>query len=366
MQVTRVWLADFRNYESAVLEPDPAGLTVISGPNGEGKTNLLEAVGYLATLSSFRGAPAEALVRQGRPAAFVRAATEAAGGRNVLIEAEIRPGGRDRAQLNRQPLRRARELLGVLRVTVFSPDDLVVIKGNPAERRRLLDDVLVALQPRADTLRRDLERILRQRNSLLKNASARGARSPDRLDGETAFTLDVWDTKLVEVGTALAAAREDVAKRLEPHVSAAYTDIAAAAADVTLGYERSWTGDLADAVAASRSDDLRRGVTLVGPHRDDLELTLDGLPARTHASQGEQRSFALALRLAAHRLVTDEIGEPPVLLLDDVFSELDPERSAALLHSLPAGQAILTTAGRVPEGARVAKSVRVAGGEVLP
>ena len=355
MRVTHLWLTDFRNYTTAELSPAP-GLTVVTGSNGEGKTNLLEAIGYLATLSSFRGAPGEALVRDGCSTAVVRAEGER-DGRGVLIEAELRTNGRDRVQVNRQPLKRTRDLLGALRVTVFAPDDLVVVKGGPAERRRLLDDVLVSLHPKWDALQRDVDRVLKQRNTLLRQASG-------RLTPEVEITLDVWDAKLVELGDALATAREETLRSLEPEIGKAYDQVAHTAADVGAVYQRSWQGSLADAVAASRNDDVRRGVTLVGPHRDDVVLTIGGLPARTHASQGEQRSLALALKLGSHRLVTDAVGEAPILLLDDVFSELDPERSDALLHHLPPGQSLLSTAGVLPEGASPELLVRVSGGTV--
>ena len=357
MRVTRLWLTNFRNYTTAELEPDPDGLTVIVGSNGEGKTNLLEAIGYLATLSSFRGAPSEALVRQGCASAVVRAEGER-DDRALLIEAELVAGGRDRIQVNRQPLKRARDLLGALRVSVFAPDDLVLVKGGPGERRRFLDDVLVALHPKFDALQRDVDRVLRQRNTLLRQSG--GKASP-----EIASTLDVWDAKLVTTGTALVEAREDLIAQLEPEIAKAYDQVAHTAADVSVAYQRSWSGPLADAVAASRPDDLRRGVTLVGPHRDEVTLAIGGLPGRTHASQGEQRSLALALRLAAHRVVGEAVGASPVLLLDDVFSELDPDRSEALLTHLPPGQALLTTAGVVPESARPGTLVRVAGGALV-
>ena len=354
MRVTRLWLTNFRNYETAELEPDPEGLTVIVGSNGEGKTNLLEAIGYLATLSSFRGAPGEALIRQGCASAVVRAEGER-DERSLLIEAELQASGRDRVQVNRQPLKRSRDLLGALRVSVFAPDDLVLVKGGPGERRRFLDDVLVSLHPKHDALQRDVDRVLKQRNSLLRQAGG-------RLTAEVASTLDVWDAKLASAGTALVEAREELVGRLEPEVGKAYDQVAHTAADVTMTYQRSWAGPLADAVAAGRTDDLRRGVSLVGPHRDEVLLAIGGLPGRTHASQGEQRSLALALRLAAHRIVGEAVGASPVLLLDDVFSELDPDRSEALLTHLPPGQALLTTAGLVPESARPGKLVRVSGG----
>ena len=357
MRVDRLWLTDFRSYQSAELAPAPDGLTVVVGANGEGKTNLLEAIAFVATLSSFRGAPDEALVRSGAPQAVVRLEGER-DGRALLVEAEINPVGRNRVLVNRQPLKRARDLLGALRVTVFSPDDLALVKSGPAERRRYLDDTLVSLHPRYDALRADVERVLRQRGSLLKQAGG-------RLTTEVASTLDVWDAKLASGGTALAEARDELVGRLEPLVGKAYDQVAHAAADVTVRVARSWDGLLTEALAAARTDDLRRGVTTVGPHRDELALSIGGLPARTHASQGEQRSLALALRLASHTVVTEATDTSPVLLLDDVFSELDPDRSDALLAHLPSGQAILTTASSVPVGATPAAVVRVAGGRLL-
>ena len=358
MRVDRLWLTDFRNYRSAELAPAPDGLTVVVGANGEGKTNLLEAIGYLATLSSFRGAPGEALVRHGCAQAVVRAEGER-DGRTVLLEAEVHVVGRDRVLVNRQPLRRARDLLGALRATVFSPDDLALVKGGPGERRTYLDETLVAVHPRHDALRADVERILRQRGALLRQAGG-------RLAPDVASTLDVWDAKLAEAGTALAEAREELVARLEPVVAKAYDQVAHTAAEVATRVARSWDGPLAEALAAARADDVRRGVTTLGPHRDELVLSIGELPARTHASQGEQRSLALALRLGAHAVVTEAAGSAPVLLLDDVFSELDPERSEALVAHLPAGQAVLTTAGTLPSGAVAACTVRVAGGRILP
>ena len=358
MRVERLWLTDFRNYTAAELAPAP-GLTAIVGANGEGKTNLLEAIGYLATLSSFRGAPGEALVRSGCDTAVVRAELRSGDDRAALVEAELRTSGRDRVLVNRQPLRRTRDLLGTIRVSVFSPDDLALVKGGPGERRRYLDDVLVACAPRHDATLGDLDRILRQRNTLLKQSGG-------RLSAEVEATLDVWDAKLAEVGTALGEARQKLAERLEPLVGKAYDDVASAAAQVTLSYEAPWRAEgLGAALLAARGDDLRRGVTTVGPHRDELAVGIGGLPARTHASQGEQRSLALALRLASHTLVTEVTGTAPVLLLDDVFSELDPDRSDALLRHLPPGQALLTTAGPLPEGAEPGLVVRVRAGEVV-
>jgi DNA replication and repair protein RecF len=351
-------LTDFRGYHEADVTFD-AGLTAVVGPNGQGKTNLLEAVGYLATLGSFRGAPTDALIRTGADRAIVRAEAEREG-RELLLEAELVANGRNRTQLNRQPLRRARDLLGALRTTVFSPDDLSLVKGGPGDRRTYLDDTLVSLHPRHDQARTDLDRILRQRGALLKQAGG-------RLTAEVELTLDVFDAKLAAAGEALARARQELVADLAPVLGVAYAQVARRAAEVHASYDPPWlAGGLAAALAAARRDDLRRGVSTVGPHRDELELVLGGMPARTHASQGEQRSLALALRLAAHEVVARQTGTPPVLLLDDVFSELDPDRSAALLASLPPGQTILSTAGGLPPGASPGRILHVADGVVTP
>jgi len=324
LKINRLWLADFRCYQEVDVTFD-AGLTAVIGANGQGKTNLVEAVAYLATLSSFRGAPGEALVRSGTPRAIVRAEAEREG-RQLLLEAELVANGRNRTQLNRQPL--------------------------------LLDDVLVSLHPRHDQQRSDLDRILRQRGALLKQAGG-------RLNAELETTLDVFDAKLAEAGEALAAARGRLVEAMAPVLSDSYGRLARTPSPVSAVYEPTWMqGGLAAALAAARRDDLRRGVSTVGPHRDDLELTLNGLPARTHASQGEQRSLALALRLAAHEVVRARTESTPVLILDDVFSELDPDRSDALLRSLPPGQTILTTAGVLPAGTEPGLILKVAGAQV--
>jgi DNA replication and repair protein RecF len=356
VRLGRLWLTDFRNYTSAELQPAP-GLTALIGDNGEGKTNVLEAIGYLATLTSFRGAPRDALVRTTCDRSIVRAEVER-DGRTALIEAEIPMAGRDRVLVNRQPLRRSRDLLGTFRATVFSPDDLALVKGGPGERRRLLDDALVACAPRHDATRNDLERVLRQRSTLLKQAGG-------RLTPEVASTLEVWDAKLAELGDRWGDARLDMVEWLQPRLEAAYDAVAPRPAGVEVAYDAPWRAEgLAAALTAARHDDLRRGVCTVGPHRDELTLSIDGRPARTHASQGEQRSLALGLRLAVHLLVGEAAGSSPVLLLDDVLSELDPARSEALLHALPAGQALLTSAGPLPAAARPDLLLRVRDGTI--
>lgn len=356
MHLHRLWLTDFRGYHEADVAFDP-GLTAVIGPNGQGKTNLLEAIAYLATLTSFRGAPNDALIRQGADRAIVRA-EGSRGERKLLLEAEIVANGRNRAQINRQPLKRARDLLGALRVTVFSPDDLTLVKGSPGERRTYLDDTLVALHARFDQARLDIERILRQRGALLKQSGG-------RLNAEVELTLDVFDAKFTAAGESLARARHKLVDELGPVLTEAYTNVARNDADIRVTYDPPWMADgLAAALLEARRDDLRRGVSTVGPHRDDVEIVLNGLPARTHASQGEQRSVALALRLASHEVVRRRTDTPPVLLLDDVFSELDVDRSAALLASLPAGQTILTSATELPTGAEPGLLLRVDDGVV--
>jgi DNA replication and repair protein RecF len=357
LQLRSLWLTDFRNYTHAELHLAP-GLTAVVGANGEGKSNLLEAIGYLATLASFRGAPAEALVRRGTNTAVLRA-EGSRDDREVLIEAEISPGGRGRVQVNKQRLARARDLLGALRVSVFAPDDLALVKDGPSERRDYLDDTLVALRPSNDALRSELDRVLRQRNALLRQAGG-------RLTPAIETTLAVWDDKLVDVGESFADKRIDLIELLRPALEQAYAEVAGAPVELDVTYESAWRDQgLGPALSAVRRDELRRGRTLVGPHRDELAISIAGLPSRTHASQGEQRSLALALRLAAHSVVTEALGEAPILLLDDVFSELDPGRSRALVEHMPKGQAVLTTASELPPDTHPDQVVRVEGGRAF-
>ncbi len=358
MIVERLQLVDFRNYRATTFELT-GGTTVVVGDNGQGKTNFAEALAYLATLSSFRGAPPDALVRVGATSAVIRADIRDEDGRTSLIEAELVPAGRNRVQVNRQRLQRSRDLLGVVRVSVFAPDDLTLVKGGPSERRRFLDDTLVALATKYDAARLELDRIVRQRNTLLRQAGG-------RLDESTTTTLDVWDARLAAAGEQFGHARATLVARIAPHVADAYERLAGETTAVDLGYEPPWrqTG-LAAALAAARADDVRRGVSTVGPHRDELQLSINGLPARTHASQGEQRTLALALRLGAHGLVAERTGSTPVLVLDDVLSELDPGRATALLGHLPAGQVVITTAGTIPPAASPERVVRIRAGAVI-
>lgn len=357
MSVRHLELADFRIFRRASFDPEPEGTTVITGPNGTGKTSVLEALAYLGTRRSFRGAPPEAMVRVGATSAIIRAQIDRPDS-PVLVEAEIQPGGRSRSRVNRKAVVGRKELAAGAPCTIFSPEDLAIVGGAPKGRRDLLDDALALLDPEGARAADEAERVLRQRGALLRQAGGR-----DTEDVTT--SLDVWDQRLAEAGKVLVEAREQLIEALDALVGPAYARLAGAPADsddgvpVRLEYVRSWRGDLHDALEGSRRDDLRRGVNTVGPHRDDVLLLIDGREARLHASQGEQRCLALALRLAVHELVRSRTPLVPTLLLDDVFSELDPARSRALVAELPAGQSILTTASPLPEGIQVARVLTV-------
>lgn len=362
MAITSLWLSDFRCFREASFHPDPDGLTVLRGENGAGKTSVLEAVGWLATQHSFRGAGRETLVRRGAQRAVLRAEARA-GIRHVVLEGEIPLEAPARLMCNRQPVRRRGELAEVLSVSVFSPGDLEVVQGSPERRRNFLDDLLSGRHPRYDALVGEVERIVRQRGALLRQAAG-------HLGSSTASTLEVWDARLAEAGEALACARQELVEDLAPLARSAYGELAVPGTEdpgtgLVLHYRRSWEGDLALALAQARQEDLRRQQTTVGPHRDDLDVMLSGRPARTQASQGEQRSTALSLRLAGHVLAAAEQGRPPVLLLDDVFSELDNRRARALVEQLPPGQVLLTTAVEPPTVVSPERVVEVDGGQVL-
>jgi DNA replication and repair protein RecF len=368
--VRHLQVSDFRSYPSAELALD-AGVTALVGPNGQGKTNLVEAIGYLASLGSHRVSHDAPLVRAGAERAVVRGVV-VRDGRDTLLEVEITPGKANRARIGGSPVPRARELLGVLRTVLFAPEDLAIVKGDPAERRRYLDDLLVAQAPRYAGVRSDYDRVLKQRNALLKSAgSARRA-------GTGLRTLDVWDSHLATAGAALLAGRHELVDALRPLVEKAYAALSRGGDPAGLEYRSALPDDvagstdrdllaaaLAAALAAGRDAELDRGVTLVGPHRDDLLLTLGELPARGYASHGESWSIALALRLASYDLLRADGGEP-VLILDDVFAELDDDRRDALAALVaPAEQVLVTAAvaGDVPQqltGARF----DVASGEV--
>jgi DNA replication and repair protein RecF len=356
VQVEQLALRDFRSY----VEVDVAlssGLVAVTGANGQGKTNLLEAIGYLATLRSLRGVSPDVMVRHGADSAVVRGMAHR-GARELLIECELGGRGRSRVQVNRQRLARRRDLLGLLLVSVFTPDDLELVKGGPAGRREFLDDLLVSRNVANDQLRDDLDKVLRQRNALLK-----GVRG--RLDASAEATLDVWDAKLTSLGERWAELRAETLDELRPTLQEAYRRLSGTLDELEATYRPPWRqSGLAEALAEARSTDVRRGLTTVGPHRDEMELILAGMAARNRASQGEQRTVALSLRLAAHQHLTDLHDSSPILLLDDVFSELDPGRSAALLQSLPVGQVFISTAGPLPDGADPDQTISVTDGRL--
>jgi DNA replication and repair protein RecF len=346
VHLTRLALTDFRSYERADLALEP-GVSTFTGANGQGKTNLIEAVGYVATFASHRVAADGPLIRRGADRAILRAAISSAE-RDSLVEIEVNPGKANRVRLNRVPVPRPREASGTLRCVLFAPEDLSVVKGDPDQRRRYLDDLLVATRPRYAAVRADYDRVLRQRTALLKNARAAGG-LPDG-------SLEVWDEHLVSAGTELTAGRLGLVAAIRPLVASAYSAVSGEDQRAGLRYRQPFgersepagdpsqlAGAMRAALQASRRAELDRAVCLVGPHRDELELAIGELPARGYASQGESWSLALALRLAAYELLRAD-GDDPVLLLDDVFAELDARRRERLAELVGSAEQVLVTA----------------------
>jgi DNA replication and repair protein RecF len=377
VHLTRLALTDFRSYASADVTLQP-GVTIFSGPNGEGKTNLVEAVGYAATLASHRVSQDAPLIRQGAEQAIIRAGiTDTT--RDNLVEIEVNSGRANRVRLNRVPLPRPREVLGTLRTVLFAPEDLALVKGDPGERRRFMDDLLVAMAPRYAAVRADYDRVLKQRTALLKSAGPKAVRTGKNSRETVMATLDVWDAHLARIGAELLVAREHLVDAVRPHVEHAYLEVAGGSGDTpaAIGYRRSFGGavspddeysagaagdrsrsehrerviaaeaGLRAALAEVRDVELDRGVCLAGPHRDELELSIRGLPARGYASHGESWSLALALRLASFELLRAG-REDPVLILDDVFAELDAGRRDRLARLVASAEQVLVTAA-VPE-----------------
>ncbi|HVE63970.1 MAG TPA: DNA replication/repair protein RecF [Mycobacteriales bacterium] len=348
MHVSALSLVDFRSWAAIDVELEP-GVTALVGANGQGKTNLVEAVGYASSLSSHRVSTDAPLVRSGAERAIVRVRVER-DGRSTLLEIEINPGKANRGRVNRAPVPRAREVLGILRTVLFAPEDLAVVRGDPAERRHFLDELLVARAPRFAAVRADYERVLKQRNALLKTAFL-----AKRSGGKDMGTLDVWDAHLARTGAELLAARLDLVTDLRPHVQAAYDDVSAGGGPAELVYRSSLAELPADSdravleaallagLSRVRPQEVERGVSLVGPHRDELTLSIGELPVRGYASHGESWSFALALRLASYSLLCADGGEP-VLVLDDVFAELDSGRRARLAELVATAEQVLVTA----------------------
>ncbi len=388
MHVSDLALTDFRSYTEVLLALDP-GVTALVGPNGQGKTNLVESLGYLATFSSHRVSADAALVRAGAPRAIIQAKVVRQG-RSALLELELVAGKANRARFNRAPLPRAKDLAGRLRTVLFAPEDLSLVKGDPEGRRRFLDELLVLLSPKLAAVRSDYERVVRQRNALLKSAGTQ-RRSGTTLDLRT---LDVWDDKAAAAGAQLIAARVRLVNALRPHLAHAYTQVSSGQSEARMFYrasvDRAMSGAdggpgrpeapavddtealtqagvvearLLEAMAHLRSKEIERGVSLVGPHRDELELYLDELPAKGYASHGESWSLALGLRLASYELLKADDdwhdADEPVLILDDVFAELDTRRRDRLAELIAPAEQVLITAAvaedvpEVLEGARV-------------
>jgi len=359
--VSALELVDFRSYQHVAIAFEP-GVSVLVGPNGQGKTNVVEAVGYLATLGSHRVATEAPLIRHGATQAVVRGQV-LRDDRQLLLEIELTPGKANRARINKSPLPRSRELLGVLRTVSFAPEDLALVRGDPDVRRRFLDDLAVLRTPRLAGVRADYERVLKQRNALLKTAMA----SRGQFDEET---LRVWDEHLVAAGAEMLDVRLRLIEALQPHITRTYRDLAESELAAQLLYRPSWwlsrdpvvttelpsereeiAAALRAAIEQARREELARGLSVVGPHRDDLVLQLGELPAKGYASHGESWSFALALRLASFELLRAE-GDDPVLILDDVFAELDEKRRVRLAELVGSAEQVLVTAavaGDVPD-----------------
>ena len=373
MWVKEVRLADFRSYHEVEVALEP-GVTTFLGENGQGKTNLIEAIGYASVLSSHRVATDAPLVRIGAERAVI-GIDIVKDDRSTLIELELNPGRANRARLNRSPVPRPRELVGLIRTVLFAPEDLALVKGDPSDRRRFIDDLLVQLTPRMQGVKADYDRILKQRNALLKSGTHGGE--------HIASTLEIWDEQLADTGAELIAARVGLLESVKPRLALAYERIAGGADAVSsavadVGYQSSlgpdveistdrdtWRTQLLAGIDRRRREERARGLTLVGPQRDDLVLRLAGSPAKSFASHGESWSIALALRFAALDVLQEE-GDDPVLILDDVFAELDAARRGRLTDRVAGSTQVLITAAvgeDVPE-ALSGRRMRVAAGQV--
>lgn len=366
MWVRSVELTDIRSYTQVHVDLTP-GITTFIGSNGQGKTNLIEAIGYIATLSSHRVASDAPIVRVGADIGFIRCTI--ADDREVLVELAITPGKANKARVNRSPVPKTRDVLGLLRTVLFAPEDLALVKGDPSDRRTFLDDLLVQRAPRIAGVRADYERVLKQRNALLKSASVARRRSED----EMLRTLEVWDEQLAEHGSAILAARIALLDDISGFAREEYATVSGdERMSLHLQYSSSlgegtvlttdraeWRAALLDRIAARRRDELDRGITLVGPHRDDMLIRLGETPAKGYASHGESWSIALALRLASFDLLRSD-GVDPVLILDDVFAELDRSRRERLAEQVQQATQVLITAAvdaDVPEAMRGARFI---------
>ncbi|GAA2135699.1 DNA replication/repair protein RecF [Arthrobacter humicola] len=379
MYLEKLSLTDFRSYAQVDLSLEP-GVTVLVGSNGIGKTNLMEAIGYLATLNSHRVSTDAPLLRFGTERAMIRAKL-VRGEQATVLELEINASRANRGRINRSNPVRARDLLGICQTVLFAPEDLALVKGDPSNRRRFLDELLVSLMPRHAATRSDYDRVLKQRNALLKSARA------GKFTAGHEATLDVWDQHMARAGAELLHARLELVDRLQPHLNNAYAQLTDGSKEASAVY-RSTLQDILDddgaasrpagdsgngaeagaaapaedlrlldvgqltdryiqAFAASRRRELERGISLVGPHRDELELVLGSAPAKGYASHGETWSMCLSLRLASYYVMLDDArtgGSPPILILDDVFAELDVQRRRKLAAIVSGAEQVLVTA----------------------
>ena len=373
MYLEQLSLTDFRSYAQVDLSLEP-GVTVLVGSNGIGKTNLMEAIGYLATLSSHRVSTDAPLLRFGTERAMIRAKL-VRGDQSTVLELEINAGRANRARINRSNPVRARDILGICQTVLFAPEDLALVKGDPSNRRRFLDELLVSLVPRHAATRSDYDRVLKQRNALLKSGRA------GKFTAGHEATLDVWDQHMARAGAELLHARLELVERLQPHLNNAYAQLTDGSKAAGAVYRSTLQGALDDdgeasaassgavpadgledlrplsveelteryvrAFAASRRRELERGISLVGPHRDELELVLGQAPAKGYASHGETWSMCLALRLASYYVMLDDArtgGSAPILILDDVFAELDVQRRRKLASIVSGAEQVLVTA----------------------
>lgn len=348
LHVRHLSLVDVRNYVSAEIDFPPGPIALV-GPNGQGKTNIVESIAYLSTLSSHRVASDAPLVRSGASSARI-AADVVRDDRALRVEIEIIPGSSNKGRINNAPVSRPREILGVVRTVVFAPEDLAIVKGDPGDRRRLLDDLVVQRSPRLAGVRSDYDRVIKQRNALLKSAGVARRIDMEAVDA----TLSVWDEQLAALGSQIMVARADAIDTLRPLARQVYAEIAPASTELGMTYVTSLgepvstdaeqtAARILEAVGARRKDELDRGVTLIGPHRDELALTLGDTPVKGYASHGESWSVALALRLATYDLLDAEQATP-ILILDDVFAELDASRRAHLAHRVADAPQVFITA----------------------
>ncbi len=352
--VERIELIDFRNWSSTVFSPGKSGITAIVGDNGHGKTNLIEAVFYASTGGSFRSSTKDVLIRSESESSILHAIVTTKG-RELTIDCSINRSTRDRHLVNKKQVPRISDLRSEIPVIEFNPDDLQLVKGSPMNRRTLLDDFLSMLSRSSSRLVDETDRILKQRAALLKSANR------STLE-EVNWSLDVWDRKLAYAGTDLADRRESLVLQLQPLCAELYKELSGGKGEMEIHYSRSWKGDLESALIANRDEDLRRQQTGVGPHRDDLLISLGGMAARLCASQGEQRTISYVLKAGMCLLLNDQLGEPPVILLDDILSELDSTRARSVLEVMPEGQ-VLLTATSVPASVKsIAEVLRVVDG----